>query len=260
MPFVSGSVRAETLDVRYGIALAGIPIGVASLTGAVDGQQYTLDVNAQLIGLAKILAGGQGAATANGFVGGEKLRPVGYAITSSNGKDTRTIRMGMQGGHLSALSVDPPFDERSDRVPVLETHKRGILDPVSSLVMPMQGTDPLSAAQCTRSLPVFDGLQRFDVNLTYDRVTTLKGAKDRYSGPVVVCKATYVPLAGYRPSKREVQYMQRNRDMEVWLVPLVESRVLVPYKITVKTQFGTASIESQRCVVGGTKTASRQRS
>jgi len=40
--------------------------------------------------------------------------------------------------------------------------------------------------------------------------------------------------------------MADNRDMETWLVPVAGSRVLIPYRIAVKTMIGTTIIEAQR--------------
>jgi hypothetical protein len=40
--------------------------------------------------------------------------------------------------------------------------------------------------------------------------------------------------------------MIANREMSVWLVPAEEARVLLPYRIAVKTQVGLAIIEAER--------------
>ena len=55
-----------------------------------------------------------------------------------------------------------------DRVPVTAAHTRGIIDPVSALLMPTQGRgEPLDPDNCNRTLPVFDGATRFNVVLSY---------------------------------------------------------------------------------------------
>jgi Protein of unknown function (DUF3108) len=49
---------------------------------------------------------------------------------------------------------------------------------------------------CRRTLPIFDGHQRYDLKLAFkhmDKVTAEKG----YAGPVVVCSVSYEPIAGH---------------------------------------------------------------
>ena len=37
---------------------------------------------------------------------------------------------------MAALDIEPPLDEKPDRVPLKDAHKRGVVDPVSALLMP----------------------------------------------------------------------------------------------------------------------------
>ena len=38
--------------------------------------------------------------------------------------------------------------------------------------------------------------------------------------------------------------MTENKNMEVWLAPIESARVLMPYRISVRTMIGTAVIEA----------------
>ena len=72
--------------------------------------------------------------------------------------------MGLNGGNVSALAIVPPLDEKPDRVPLKDVHKRGVVDPVSALLMPATSAGSLTEpANCNRTIPVFDGAARFDV-------------------------------------------------------------------------------------------------
>jgi hypothetical protein len=146
---------------------------------------------------------------------------------------------------VTEIQINPPFEERPDRVPVLETHQRGIIDPLSAVVAVTaargKADDP---ANCNRTLPVFDGTQRFNISLSYAETRTVQ--KPGYSGPVLVCNVRYSPVAGHRPTRPAVKFMEENRDMSVWLAPVEGTRMLVPLRISVRTMVGTTVVEAER--------------
>jgi hypothetical protein len=241
---------AETLKVNYGISLAGLPLGSADLATTLDSSKYSVQVGAKLTGLAGLLTGGKGAATATGAVGGAQPVPASFAVTSRASSEQRTVRMGLTGGSVAAVEVNPPLDEKPDRVPLNDTHKRGVLDPVSALLMPATAkgslTDP---ANCNRTLPIFDGAARFDVILSYGETRQVE--KPGYRGPVLVCNARYVPIAGHRALRPSTKFMAENRDMQVWLAPVEGVRVLLPLRIAVRTTIGMSVIEASQWAIQG---------
>src|SRR5215212_7885759 len=151
------AARAQTLKVDYAISLAGIPLGSADLAMTFEGSKYKMQVGAKLTGLAGLLTGGRGAATAAGALSGSQPVPASFAVTSRSSNDQRTVRMGLTGGSVAAVEITPPLDEKPDRVPLKDSHKRGILDPVSALIMPASRASPTDPGNCNRTLPVFDG-------------------------------------------------------------------------------------------------------
>ena len=244
--------RAESLAITYGLSLAGLPIGTAQMTGSVTRESYKLDVQAKMTGLAGLLTSGRGAGVASGVNAGGKLLPSAYALSSGGGSQVYTVRMALKSGDVAAVDIQPPLDAKVDRVPVLESHKKGVVDPVSALLFPVAGRGPLmEPAACDRTIPVFDGAGRFDVTLSY------AARKDvdvpGYKGPVLVCSARYTPISGHRVSRKSTQFMADNRDMEAWLAPVEGAHALVPLKIAVRTMVGTTVIEATK--VNLTKTA-----
>lgn len=244
------SVQAQTLKVDYALSLVGLPLGSANLVTTVDGSKYKMEVGAKLTGLAGLLVGGKGVANSAGAVPGTQPLPASFAVTSRSGKDERTVRMGLTGGSVAALDIAPPIDERADRVPVKESHKRGVVDPVSALLMPAASSgNPTDPANCNRTLPIFDGAARFDVVLTYGETKNVE--KPGYKGPVIVCNARYVPIAGHRTERPATKFMAENRDMQVWLAPVEGTRLLVPLRISVRTMVGMSVVEASKWDVGG---------
>ena len=233
-----------TVVVDYGVALAGFPIGTAQLTGAFEGSRYRMDVSAVLTGLVGAVTGGQGSARASGTVAGQP-QPGAFSIATRTASSGIAVRMALARGSVTQSEVTPPLLDTGDRVPVTSANKRGIVDPASALMMPATArgalTDP---ANCNRTLPVFDGATRFNVVLSYGETRQVE--KPGYSGPVLVCNARYVAIAGHRPDRPGVRFMEENREMSVWLAPVEGARVLLPMRISVLTTLGTNIIEATR--------------
>jgi Protein of unknown function (DUF3108) len=242
---VSNSAMAGPVEGKYLITVAGLHIGTAQLSGQISAQSYRAVLNAQLTGLAGALTSGRGAVQVTGSFQGQRPVSNGYALSANNSQISRTIQIGINGGNISQVVIEPPFEPKPDRVPVLEHHRRGIVDPVSALMMPALGNgDMLAKENCNRTIPVFDGVQRFNVELSYSGTKTLNEPRKGYVGHALVCNARYMPLAGHRPLPATA-YMTENRDMSVWLVPVNGSRALIPFRIQVKTQLGNMVIEAQ---------------
>lgn len=243
LTLAAGEAYAATVQLDYDIYIAGFSMGQAKMTANLDGNRYRTEVSAQLTGLAGLLTGGAGAGSASGFVGGGRPVPSAFTVNSRSSNDQRTIRMDLSGGNVASVSIEPPLDDRPDRIPVTAAHKRNVMDPVSALLMPALSRDPLSAANCNRTLPIFDGGARFDISLSYGETRTVD--KPGYKGPAIVCNARYDAIAGHR-ERRSVKVMEENRDMSVWLAPVAGARVLVPVRIAVRSSTGQIVIELAR--------------
>jgi hypothetical protein len=236
---------ADEFTGVYAISLVGLSLGTATIKGQLGPDAYKIEAFAKLSGLAQAMSGARGSAAASGLVRGGQVAPNAYATTSTNSKETRTVRMGLNAGTVRAVDIQPAPTLGPGRVNITEAHKRGVVDPLSALVMPVPGSGPvLSAAACNRSIPVFDGFARFNVQLSFAGMRNV--ATQGYKGQVVVCNARYVPIAGHRPDRKSTKFMADNKKMEVWLAPVNSSRYLVPYRISVATMIGMTVIEARR--------------
>jgi hypothetical protein len=237
--------HAATLNAQYSITLAGLPLGTVDVASAIEGERYQLQLQAKLTGLAGLITSGGLSAAAAGAVSGGRPAPTAFAVTSRNASEQRTVQMGLTGGKVAAVSIVPPLDDKVDRVPVNDAHKRGVVDPVSALIMPALSRGELvNPANCNRTIPVFDGAARFDIVLSYagtQQIQTLG-----YAGPVLVCNVRYVPIAGHRTERPGTKFMQDNREMSVWLAPVQGTQVLAPLRIVVQTMVGMSVVEASR--------------
>jgi hypothetical protein len=246
--FAAAPARAATLNVDYGLYLAGIPIGSAEVKGTFEGTQYRLELQARLTGLGAIV-GGDGSATASGSMTSTRPTPSAFAARARTSAGERTLRMGLVGGNAVAVVIEPPLEPKLDKVPLADAHKRAVIDPLSAVIAPVVRGPLLEPANCNRTVPVFDGGTRFDMVLSYAGTRTVE--KPGYSGPVLVCNVRYVPIAGHRPNRPGTKFMQENRDMSVWLAPVEGARVLVPVRISIRTMVGTSVVEATRVAFDG---------
>ncbi len=235
--------HANTLRANYDVSLMGLPIGVANVEAQLTPSTYAIDAKARMSGLATVVSNSHGASVGKGLIVDGKVEPATFSTTASSAKMTRTIRMALTANTVKAVDIEPPFDDRPDRVPLTAKDTHGVIDPIGAFVIPApKGAQPTSSAACNRTLPVFDGWTRFDITLTYigERTVKAKG----YSGPVAVCSVRYTPIAGHRKDRPSTQFMAENKDMEVWLAPVEGVGLLAPFRVSIRTMIGVAVLQA----------------
>jgi hypothetical protein len=235
--------RADEFRARYTVSLIGFPIGEAAAAGSIGPASYRIDLNAELTGVAAMVANVKLALAATGALRRGGVAPSTYATTSANAQGSRTVRMSLDAGNVKAVEIFPPFEDKEGRVPVTAANKRNILDPATALIMAVPEGQPLvGPAACNRTIPVYDGYVRFDVTLHFVGVREV--AVDGYSGPVSVCAARYTPVSGHKRDSKSTKFMAENRDIEAWLAPVARAHVVVPFHIALMTLAGTAVIDA----------------
>ena len=236
------------LEAHYSASLAGIPIGSGSWTIEAADTQYTATVNGSTSGLLRAFTGGQGNATARTTLNGGKVVSSSYAATITTRKHTDSIHITINNGNVKDFRIDPPQDQDPERVPITEAHQHNVLDPMTASLVRLSGSgDLLSPEACDRTLAVFDGRLRYDLQFAFKRMENVK-AKKGYAGPVVVCAAYFSPVAGFIPSRSAIKYLSKQREMEIWLAPIAGTRVLVPYRAQSPTPVGQAVLEASEFI------------
>lgn len=243
------AAQAETLKARYALSLMGLPIGSAYANGVLEPKNYRIDIGMRTSGLANLVNNSKGAASATGGFSTAGVAPASYSNTTQNNDETRTVRMALAANAVRTVEVRPPPWDAEARVPVDESDKRRVLDPVSALIISVPPSEQLiGPAACNRTISVFDGVTRFDVALSYAGEHSVEARG--YAGPVVVCSARYTPIAGHRPDSPSTRYMANNHEISVWLAPLPEAHVVVPFHIDIGTAAGPLVIDADDFQVG----------
>jgi uncharacterized protein DUF3108 len=245
---LAGTAAAEgKLEAHYRVTLAGLPIGGGAWVIDVADDRYTMAASGHVSGVLRAFSSGEGTAAVRGTIQGTRLGPSGYAMHIKSRNKVDEVRMGLVGGALKELEVEPPVEPDPSHVPLTEAHKRGILDPISAGMIPAAGASGLGPEACQRTLPVFDGRQRYDLALGYKRTERVK-AERGYDGPALVCSVAYRPLGGHDPERQAIKFLRDNRDLEIWFAPIAGTRFLGVYRIVVPTLLGSAVLNATRFV------------
>jgi len=237
-----GTEWPAQVDANYNIAFNGINIGSFKFQSAIRGGGYVLDGDAELSALLGAI-NWRGITRASGQLSSSAPQPQGYTFTFKSSARTGSVKLGFKDDRISNVSLVPPIPDAEDTVPVTKEHLKGALDPLSAV---MALTRPVGAAgPCDRVIPVFDGKQRFNLQLSYRRQEIVEEKKNSgQPGVSIVCAVRYVPIAGYSPS--EVSQMAENDGIEISLRPVPSANLFVPHQIRIPTIAGSVTMSSSR--------------
>jgi hypothetical protein len=233
------------LDASYTISFARIRVGDIAATGVFGESEYTISARGRAGGIMKLLVDGEASFSTHGIIRDGYPVPTTFTSKIVSDAGTSDVTMVLDEGSVKELAatVPPP---KSDRVPVTQTNRQGIVDPLTAMLFSAAAAgEGLARDMCRHTLPIFDGQQRYDLKLAFkrmDKVTAEKG----YAGPVVVCSVSYEPIAGHRSSTPLIKYLSEGREMEMALAPVAGTRLLAPFRMLVESALANLVIEANQ--------------
>jgi len=236
------------LEAEYVVSVAGIPIGRGNWIIELTDDAYSAAASGTTTGIVRFFTGGRGTGTARGTINGGQPMPTNYGATLSYDRKIDDVRMTLTAGNVTDYAVEPPLQPMPDRIPVTDADRHGVLDPMTSMLNRVAGSgDPVSPEACNRKVAVFDGRVRYDLHSEFKRMETVK-AERGYEGPAVVCAVYFTPIAGYVPDRPAIKYLVTLREAEVWLAPIVGTRVVVPFRFSMPTPLGIGLLRATEFV------------
>jgi len=233
------------LDASYTISFARIRVGDIAATGVFGESEYSISARGRAGGIIKVLLDGEASFSTHGTIKDGYPVPTTFTSKMVSGAETSDVTMVLDEGKVKELAatVPPP---KSDRVPVTQSNRQGIVDPLTAMLFSAAAAgEGLARDVCRHTLPIFDGQRRYDLKLAFkrmDKVTAEKG----YAGPVVVCSVSYEPIAGHRPSTPLIKYLSEGREMEMALAPVAGTRLLTPFRMLVESALANLVIEANQ--------------
>src|SRR6266568_4260138 len=232
------------LDASYTISFARIRVGDIAATGVFGESEYAISARGRAGGIMKILVDVEASFATHGIIKDGYPVPTTFTSKIVSDAETSDVTMVLDEGSVKELAVAVP--PKSDRVPVTQANRQGIVDPLTAMLFSAAAAgEGLSREVCRHTLPIFDGRQRYDLKLAFkrmDKVTAEKG----YAGPVVVCSVSYEPIAGHRPSTPLIKYLSEGREMEMALAPVAGTRLLAPFRMLVVSALANLVIEANQ--------------
>ena len=239
------SAAAQTkLEATYAATLLGISIGEISWTVDLRGNRFKASARGAISGLLRILSDGQGDVSAHGAIAEGKPVPTDFTLSLVAGKWSDNVRIVFSDDKAQEYVATASPNATPDQVPLTEADRKGVLDPMTAMLIPVRGGGNTIVSQAfQRNIPVFDGHARYNLQLAFKRFQEVK-TNGGYQGSSVVCRVSFIPIAGHDPKRYLVTYLAAHRDIEVWLVPLAGSRLLVPYRAAMPTPVGRGVLEA----------------
>jgi Protein of unknown function (DUF3108) len=234
------------LAAVYSIRFAGIKLGKFEIWSNLNEKSYSMRGKGELKFITGLIFEIKGGTTSTGAVTKNGPQPTSFTFDFKTKKSNGKLAMMFDGNTVAQVTAQPPFVENPKDIPVTAAHVKDVLDPLSALFFSAK-TAKLNTdgSVCPGRIPVFDGKQRFDLELSHKKtVQVKKRGKGGYSGPAVVCRIKYIPIAGYKPNNSGIKFMMETDKLEVWLIRVPKKEMYVPYHITIPTPYGTASATS----------------
>ncbi len=258
MPFLAAGMMISpahadpvSLEVTYSASVAGLPVGKAKVEARLSDGAYVIAGSGKVSGISALFTDGKGKASVSGVTQDAQMRPAHYSHTIVD-DDKQTLDMTFSGTRITDITLSEPERENkkkkkkkkkpSQLIPITDQHLRGVIDPLSAFLLPAAELN--GDAICNRTMQVFDGKQRFDVAMQFDRQVKRDGIS------VFVCSLRYLPIAGHKPEKKSIKFMANNKKMEVWLAPVGTSGFVAPVEAHVKTQIGMLVVKAEEFRVG----------
>ena len=232
------------LDASYTISFARIRVGDIAATGVFGESEYAISARGRAGGIMKILVDGEASFATHGIIKDGYPVPTTFTSKIVSDAETSDVTMVLDEGSVKELAVAVP--PKSDRVPVTQANRQGIVDPLTAMLFSAAATgEGLSQEACRHTLPIFDGHQRYDLKLAFKRMDTVTAEKG-YAGTVVVCSLRYEPIAGHSASNTLVKYVSEGREMEIALAPIAGTRWLAPFRLSIGSTLANLVIEANR--------------
>jgi uncharacterized protein DUF3108 len=256
-PTIAAAEVTTSLRASYAITLAIFTIGKVDVAAHFTAEGYSANITGSTTGLGRLVSDSRAELKGDGAFAGSRVPTASYSLRTAEGDFFTRVDLSLHDGSPAKIDVDPTLLDAPDRVPLTADALRHVFDPVSALLIVRETAGAADGKTiCNRTVPIFDGWVRYDIALSYKETTNFAGGRTGYTGPVVICQARYVPVAGHRLSRDSVEYMAQNKRLEAWMVPVKGTNLMVPIKFVIGTTVGDLAVTARDFVVTTVNAAS----
>lgn len=225
---------------EYTVTMGGTQVANVTVSLDDDGSTYSLNGNAKITGLARLVASGTARLQSSGASTSSGLRAQRFALlTRASGEDF-TVAITYASGNVDTFKVDPPIINNIDRVPIERKQLVGNMNDMAAAFV-LKG-DKLDGSLCDRQMQIFTGVERFNLKLSYAKGDEATSKRTGYQGPVVLCNVRYTPVSGHYTSSEVTQDLVNRERILIWYAPLATPGYFIPYRALVTTESGDLSV------------------
>ena len=212
-PAAAQQPRAFRTD--YTVTLLGLPIAKARFDSTFAGERFTIEGSLSSSGLARIFDDTVGTTRVEGTIRHGTVLPAAFDADYVSGRKKGTTAIRFSGDAVKSV-VNRPQKKRDPKtwVAVSDAHLKAVLDPLSSALVPAASAGEV----CRRTIRLFDGELR------------------------ITCDVRFVPVAGYRTDRRQIDYLRNRSRIAITFAPLAGTGLYTPVDASVGTQIGTLRI------------------
>lgn len=228
----------STSTASYVINLGGTIIATAKFKLTDSGGTYDLALDANVTGIAQLVASGTASVDSSGKVGAQGLLSNSFNLLTHSGGEDFTVKIQYAGGDVSSFIIDPPIVNNINRIPIERKQLSGVNDMLAAFVR----RGPLDRSVCDYHAQIFTGVERFDLGFGYAKDDVATSPRTGYQGPVVLCHIDYRPISGHYTTSELTNSLAQDDRILVWYAPLKDTGYLIPYRVLLTTSMGDLSM------------------
>lgn len=232
----------STLALRYDVHYGPLRLLSIETTSTVGDAHYRVRSQMETTGAIGYLFPWRARSESEGVREQATLRPQRHRSDGRFRGESRVVELDYDAdGDVRARIEPPPDDDARDAVPAALQH--ATLDPLTASLASL-------LADCTGTLPVFDGRRRYDLRLEELAPAQLERSSRRlYAGPARRCRATVEARAGFwRTDPRD---SETPTTLDFWIATPAPGIAPVPVYLELSGARGTLSIDLTDVRPGG---------
>jgi hypothetical protein len=250
-----GTEQATQPSAELAIAMAlyagGITLGKVDMSATIRANTYHAVSNLQTAGIVNAFWQSTIQATTNGTVGRGTIRPQLYdSFSTGRSNHKQEVSLTYQPDGTIRLYANPPYD--TNRYKVSEAQKKDTFDPLSGIVYVTSGTAAKNNP-CNVTIPVFDGKRRYNIEMTFDKMTDISMDNGLYKGQAFQCRARYRQIAGFK--QKIIEDNAHFPIIHAWIVPypsgMAGRNFVVPLRVWADTPYGVVAAVTTMVKING---------
>lgn len=232
------AAESQSFSADYSVTLMGLPVGKARFDSTFADGRFSVEGSIASTGLARLIDRTTGSTRVEGSHGQNGVQPHAFSSRYSTSKKTSTTRIQFSGDKVTSTENTPEPKKGKDWVPISASHLQAALDPISSTLIAAAAP----AEVCNRTIRFYDGELRADLKLSHRGTTRMRN----FEGEAVTCNASFVPIAGYRKGRRQIEELRKDGAIAITFAKLGETGLYTPVDASIGTRAGTLRISTSR--------------